>query len=67
MKIFASGELTNFMARIVIPDDTSEGSHPIAENANDINIQSGNVDHSGDSSQMSHNTLLFEDELPNRN
>ena len=26
-----------------------------------------NVDHSGDSSQMSHNTLLFEDELPNRN
>jgi hypothetical protein len=63
----ASSELTNFMARIVIPDDTSEGSHTIAENANDINIRSGNIDHSADSSQMSHNTLLFEDELPNRN
>ena len=57
-------ELTNFKACIVIPDDTSEGSHTIAESANNINIQSGNVDLSGDSS---HNTLLFEDGLPNRN
>ena len=60
----ASSELTNFKACIVIPDDTFEGSHTIAESANNINIQSGNVDLSGDSS---HNTLLFEDGLPNRN
>ena len=40
----ASSELTNFKACIVIPDNTSEGSHTITENANDINIQSGNVD-----------------------
>lgn len=32
----ASNELTNLVTRIVIPDDTSEGSHSIAEYVGDM-------------------------------
>lgn len=62
-----SSESTNLVARIVIPDNTSEGSHIMAENVGDIHIQSGNDDFSGDLSQTLSNILVFKDDLSNGN
>lgn len=54
------------MTHIVISNDTSEGSHSIAENVVDINIKSGSGDLSRDLPQILWSTLPFENESSNR-